>query len=278
MSSKQPFHVLVPLKKQPLRQRPALFLKPQNVYSFLWFVPSFWPLPCFEISLKKAPLMPEMIYQIDTPQTTPHAHLAKRVQKHLKHPYQKPFSPRQLASFEEVNHWITKMNRPIILDSGCGTGQSTFNLAQQFKLHAIVGIDKSSHRLKKNSTPLQPKPNNCFLVQANLEDIWRLILKANWNITHHFMFYPNPWPKPEHLQRRWHGHPVFPDLIRLSPYLEVRTNWKLYLDEFAQAVQIATGIWSEPYMYKSETPISLFEKKYWENNCETYAYKLLMSS
>ena len=78
----------------------------------------------------------------------------------------------------------------------------------------------------------------------------------------HFLLFPNPYPKPAQLNQRWHGSPVFPYLIALGGNLELRTNWQIYTEEFAQALASAAGIASSIESYEPDIPISPFEKKY----------------
>jgi len=75
------------------------------------------------------------------------------------------------------------------------------------------------------------------------------------------MLYPNPWPKSGQLKRRIHGHPAFPLLKRLGGEVEVRSNWKIYIAEFAEAWAALSqpGVVSQ---LKIDAPISLFERKY----------------
>ena len=53
-----------------------------------------------------------------------------------------------------------------------------------------------------------------------------------------YFLYPNPWPKSEHLKRRWHAHPVFSKILKCSKKIILRTDWKIYLDEFKNALEI----------------------------------------
>ncbi|MFW7344351.1 SAM-dependent methyltransferase, partial [Pollutimonas sp. H1-120] len=55
------------------------------------------------------------------------------------------------------------------------------------------------------------------------------------------MLYPNPYPKAGHLKMRWHGHAVLPTLLALGGALELRSNWSIYVEEFALAVAQVTG-------------------------------------
>lgn len=37
------------------------------------------------------------------------------------------------------------------------------------------------------------------------------------------------------LQRRWHGHPIFPVIVAMGGRIEVRASWEGYLHEFRAA-------------------------------------------
>jgi len=148
--------------------------------------------------------------------------------------------------------------RELVLDSGCGTGHSTLVLANRHPSALVIGIDKSVSRLARAPT----LPDNAIVVRADLADFWRLARSASWPISHHYLLYPNPWPKPAHLQRRWHGHPVFPDLLALGGRLELRSNFDLYVREFTLALEIAGVIDSKVVSFVAEQPVSPFERKY----------------
>jgi len=77
----------------------------------------------------------------------------------------------------------------------------------------------------------------------------------------HYILYPNPWPKSKHVQRRWHGAAVFPSIIALGGELEMRSNWRLYLDEFKLALQVA-GRQGEVAQFDPVATITPFERKY----------------
>ncbi len=156
----------------------------------------------------------------------------------------------------------------LILDSGCGTGVSTIKLAEQFPGDLVVGIDQSENRLSKSK-----EKNNVLFFRANLIDIWLLMEKNNWKIDQHYLLYPNPWPKKKHLQRRWHGHPVFPTLIKLGGKLELRSNWKTYVDEFAKAVEIVTGNLNPVEEFTPTEALTPFEEKYQASGQRLYLHK-----
>lgn len=173
---------------------------------------------------------------VATNQTGPHDDLERRVARALAHPLRKPIAEHTCLAFAEAEAWLAARGLPLILDAGCGVGLSTRHLAQRFPRHAVIGIDRSAERLSRDHGPL---PDNALLVRADLVDFWRLTLAAGWQPQRHYLLYPNPYPKAAHLKLRWHGHPVFPTLLALGGRLELRSNWRLYLEEFALAVERA---------------------------------------
>ncbi len=197
---------------------------------------------------------------IDSNQTGPHARLVETVTKHIQHPYRQPLRQHNIEAFDRLQQRMqAHPNQKFILDSCCGTGMSTRIFAERFPEHLVVGIDQSAHRLSKQGTIT---PDNCFFLQANCEDIWRLCVSDNMPFEQHYILYPNPYPKAVHLKRRWHGHPVFPVLAELSESLTLRSNWVTYLEEFA----IAWGLLDARKITTStagkDQPLTLFEKKY----------------
>ena len=188
--------------------------------------------------------------------------LVDLVQKHIHSEYRKPYQTHNLDAFRSLDETINSFNyQSLILDSCCGTAMSSFNLANRNPQSLVVGVDQSIHRLSKEGNE-QSKPDNCILLRANCEDIWRLCLENNIIFEKHYILYPNPWPKSVHLKRRWHGHPVFPALKDLAKETELRSNWKLYLEEFAAAWQQLTTREFAVENLSFEQPLTLFEKKY----------------
>jgi tRNA G46 methylase TrmB len=358
-------------------------------------------------------------YLIRSNQKDIHESLEKIVTKHLNTEFMRPTPEHQIEIFNIIDDIITKEQKPIILDSGCGTGLSTQNLAKQFPNHLVIGIDRSLHRLNKadlkepaefidfyksiratcfallpgllrrslamtaagtlicflcikkelnknlnhqrndsphperspsakewflsyfaiisskitnffffwqlietsynsniskkskNTTPYIFRKDNLILVQANLIDFWNLIYQKNqsyldspnkpnsnksnsnksnsnksnsnkkWNITHHFILYPNPYPKAAQFKQRFHGHPIFPIMLKISPRLEIRTNWEIYIKEAHQSIKICNKDLdnnlkinieniNNDFNNKNSHPISLFEDKYLKNNIKIY--------
>lgn len=187
-----------------------------------------------------------------------HPNLESAVRRHLAHASRKPFSEHTLAAFAQAQAWIGERESPLILDACCGTGESTLNLAQQHPDALVIGIDKSIHRLQKH----HGGSDRYLLLQADLNDFWRLARQAGWRLYKHYLLYPNPYPKSVHYKRRWHASPAFVDIIALGGELTVRSNWPLYIEEFVAALSVA-GIAAQCQVYSSATPMTAFERKYW---------------
>jgi tRNA (guanine-N7-)-methyltransferase len=200
-----------------------------------------------------------------------HKDLESKIKKHLANPFRKPYRPFSGELFHKANEIINDLNLPIILDSGCGTGESSFILSQQNPDALIVGIDKSEKRLEKfiSEDNFYDK-DNLILIRADVVDIWRMIKQSNWNIQKHYLLYPNPWPKKDQLKRRWHGHPVFPEMLSLCNQIELRTNWKIYAEEFKFASELITNKQTLFTTLEVDQFISPFEKKYYESGHELY--------
>jgi tRNA (guanine-N7-)-methyltransferase len=193
-----------------------------------------------------------------------HPQLEKYVRRHLEKTWSQPFHHPSTDAYRHLKiEGVLSGDRAIILDSGCGTGSSTQRLAELFPQHIVIGIDQSHVRLAKSGVRSGFSRNgNCILLRAELSTFWRLLLIDGHTPERHFLFYPNPWPKPGHLKRRWHGHPVFPHLLSLGGEIELRCNWEIYALEFARAVNLATGADVRRETLHPESSISPFEQKY----------------
>lgn len=200
---------------------------------------------------------------VSSAQSGVHDHLAMIVAKHARAEFRKPITSYNREAFEcSIAAWQAAGGAPLILDAGCGVGLSTMHLAAQFPNHFVIGVDQSAHRLSRNVIWDTPVPSNFIRVRADLVDYWRLMLASNVRPIRHYILYPNPWPKIGHLARRWHGHAVFPTIVALGGELECRSNWKIYIDEFAAALSQLSDQIVGCEQYSTVQPITPFEQKY----------------
>ena len=227
---------------------------------------------------------------VTTNQTDIYDKLEEVVRKYASTEYLRPIADHTRIAFAEAEKFIegfygdsgrdevagrtSRATYKVILDSGCGTGESTLNIALAHPGIPVIGIDKSVARLTKNGAGLNKglngaAPQNAFLVRAELLDFWRLALgkvkAGQWHIPYHALYYPNPWPKQSEATRRFHLHPIFPTLLQLGDAIELRTNWEIYAREFAEAARIATPDCSISHeAFDPKRPITAFERKYKE--------------
>lgn len=217
--------------------------------------------------------------QIVSNQTGVHDDLDKKVARHLEHPFRKPIAEHTQAVFDELNEQVQSWQGPLIFDACCGVGESTKNLAAANPDALVVGIDKSANRIGKG---LQSDGTGQYLLaRADLNDLWRLACWANWPVTEQYILYPNPWPKSEHLGRRWHGAPVFPYIVALGGTLTVRSNWHLYVEEFSQALtQMGLSTQMSPYPASGQQPepMTPFERKYWNSGHSSVQLQVKLTS
>lgn len=199
---------------------------------------------------------------ISSAQDGPHRDLEAVVRRHLAHPFRKPVADyNRQALADALAAWRGfSAAAPLILDAGCGVGWSTLNIAAQFPGSFVLGVDQSLDRLERGK-PL-PLPANAALVRADLVDFWRLLAGEGIRLQRHYNLYPNPWPKIGHLARRWHGHAVFPVWRELGGVLECRSNWRVYIEEMALALEWLNGPPVAVEAWAPATPMTPFEKKY----------------
>ena len=222
---------------------------------------------------------------VTTNQTDIYDKLEEVVRKYASTEYLRPIADHTRIAFAEAEKFVEGFYKgsgsEVILDSGCGTGESTLNIALANPGIPVIGIDKSAARLSKAGTA----PQNMFLVRAELLDFWRLALEkvkaGQWHIPYHALYYPNPWPKQSEATRRFHLHPIFPTLLQLGDVIELRTNWEIYAREFAEAARVLRENPGHPRQartgagddntgtiaceaFEPEHPITAFERKYKE--------------
>lgn len=222
--------------------------------------------------------------EVTSNQTGPHDKLLETVEKHRSHAFQRPIHQRSHDTFNALYALLSASERPIILDSCNGTGDSTRYLGKTFPNHWVVGIDKSAVRAQKSGVDtirsgegatvenyLEVVGQQIF-VHGDVIDLWRLLADSDLSIEQHYILYPNPYPKSTQLGNRWHGHAVFPALIAIGGDITLRSNWQLYLEEFALALN-AYDRNSELAKLQIDQPMTAFERKFSASGQALYELK-----
>lgn len=190
-------------------------------------------------------------------QPGPHPRLAERVERHLTRPWRKPDAAHNAPALAALAERLAADRRPRILDSFCGTGDSTRRLARAHPQRLVIGVDKSARRLAAHGAV----EGGYLLLHADCEAVWRALADSGERLDRHYLLYPNPWPKAAQLGRRVHGHPAFPLLLTLGGELELRSNWRLYAEEFGVALHLA-GIRGRVAALPPGPALTPFEAKY----------------
>lgn len=205
-------------------------------------------------------------------QETIHPGLDRLLERHRANEWRQPLHPPSVDAFRRLERLLAGWKGRLILDSGCGTGESTRLIARAHPGCLVIGVDKSASRLARIGAAVSPqRVDNAVWLRADLPTFWRLALAAGWRLHGHYLLYPNPWPKPGALQRRWHAHPVFPALLELGGRLEMRCNWEIYALEFAHAVNRILGTDLKPAPAPRSPVSSPFEVKYRASGHPLYA-------
>jgi tRNA G46 methylase TrmB len=198
---------------------------------------------------------------VHSSQTAPHPRLRDVVLRHLADPYRRVPGDAGRRAFAGMAPQLA--SAPFVLDAGCGTGAGTFALARKHPRRLVLGVDKSAARLAIGQREIDSgrAPANALLLRCGLVDFWQLAASAGLRSEHQYLLYPNPWPKPDQFKRRWHAHPVLPAMLELGGAIELRTNWRVYAEEFAQALRLA-GREVLCETIAPEDPLTPFERKY----------------
>lgn len=210
---------------------------------------------------------------VDSAQTGPHEKLDELVKRYQHSQSKRPVSAHTQQAFDEVMTWLDGWQGPLILDSCCGVGESTARLALANPEAKVIGLDKSEARVAKHMH-YQQQAANYRVQRADVIDFWRLLNQQSIRVTHHCLFYPNPYPKSSQVQKRWHGSAAFADLMALTGNVEVRSNWLIYLLEFAQAAA-HYGVKGDLQQVPEGEDFTPFERKYrasgqicWQLSCQ----------
>lgn len=197
---------------------------------------------------------------ITTNQTGIHEKLDVLVKRYQHAENQRPVGDHTKQAFADMERWLADYSGPLILDSCCGVGESTARLAAMYPDLRVVGLDKSAQRVEKH-TNYAAENDNYRVIRADVNDFWRLLRASDWVVEKHYLLYPNPYPKSAQIQKRWYASAAMADLMALCPNVEVRSNWPLYLMEFAQA-SAHYGLASSLEEITGDDHFTPFERKY----------------
>ena len=113
--------------------------------------------------------------EITTSQVGIHDKLDDLVKKYQASENKRPISDHTQAAFDDVSAWLDGFSGEIILDSCCGVGESTANIARANPDARVIGIDKSALRWKAHNGH-SAQQDNYRSVRADVKrNFWRLV-------------------------------------------------------------------------------------------------------
>jgi tRNA G46 methylase TrmB len=160
-----------------------------------------------------------------------------------------------------------KTKATLHLDIGCGTGSSTYLLAQNHPQDLVVGIERTKEKIRKTS---RHQADNLYFYQADAIS-WCVHYLPYFQLNRFQILYPNPEPKNR--SQRWFRMPFMGHLIEHlgdQGSIHLATNIKSYYQE---AIHYALNWWGLILVDSGQwkkAPRTAFEKKYLERGQTCY--------
>lgn len=165
---------------------------------------------------------------------------------------------------------------PLVLEIGAGTGMHPINFSKSHPEMRMIAIEKTSERFGKFKRQYDKFPQpNLLPVHAHAVSWVAHNLEEN-SVDQIFVLYPNPNPKKQDLNKRWHAMPFFGyliDLLKPNGKIVIRTNEKFYAEEAQCFMSGQWGLFTKSFEFL-DSDVSeyktLFEKKYLERGQTCY--------
>jgi tRNA (guanine-N7-)-methyltransferase len=197
-------------------------------------------------------------------QDSVHRRLTSLIERHRLSAYRRPASSIGAEVCQDVQSELVRTGRELILDFCCGVGESTQQLSLQYPHSFVVGLEKSELRSRAAVKLVAPLDEHSRVYRVNYVDFLQHAVRAGVRCSVQYWLYPNPWPKSEHLSRRWYAHPSFQWIVALGGVLEYRTNWEIGAQECATTFAYLGYPPSiqEELLIELEDTITPFERKF----------------
>lgn len=189
---------------------------------------------------------------------------------------------RPIENEAELRKGILKACKglPMILDAGCGVGESSYHLAIENPDSFILGVDKSESRVLRNNKFKKELPPNLLLLTADMQSVWPLLCKMKKvkevSVEKQYILYPNPWPKMKGLKKRWYANPMLAFILELDSKIEIRSNWRVYLEDFQKVYRELGKGESSLGEFIPQSYLTPFERKYHQSG--QALYRLLLEN
>jgi tRNA (guanine-N7-)-methyltransferase len=153
----------------------------------------------------------------------------KRAYDHLLHRYALAYSPQALdfkVAFSRI--------APMILEIGCGMGETTAAIAQAHPQNDYLGVEVHSPGVGSLLKLIEEKQlANIRIIQHDAVDVVEQMIRPE-SLAGIHVFFPDPWPKKRHHKRRLIQQRFVQLLVsRLAPggYIHLATDWQDYAEQ-----------------------------------------------
>jgi len=125
------------------------------------------------------------------------------------------------------------------LEIGCGVGWHAITMAQRHPDWQILAVERTHEKYRKFSDRLdRHRASGVTLDNLHARNVDFAVLQNLYplqpgSLKRVFILYPNPYPKPKHLNKRWYAMPflqVIVDLMQDGATLNLATNIKDYAE------------------------------------------------
>jgi tRNA (guanine-N7-)-methyltransferase len=123
-------------------------------------------------------------------------------------------------------HEVFGNKNPIVLELGCGKGEYTLALAQQYPEKNFIGIDIKSNRMWRGA--LTAKENgitNAVFIRMLITKITEVFDKGEVNEI--WITFPDPFPKDRHAKHRLTGFrflPLYKQILQPGGFIHFKTD------------------------------------------------------
>jgi len=163
------------------------------------------------------------------------------------------------------------------IEIGAGTGMFALNYGRENPKRCLISIEKTVNKFKKFEKAFNDcSLKNVFPVHDNGIS-WVAHNIEEQSVDRYFFIYPNPNPKKNDLNKRFYAMPFMNRVIetlRPSGQIFFATNEKFYKDEALEFMTKEWGMFLSSFceLKESQSPLSLFEKKYLERGHTVYHF------
>lgn len=154
-------------------------------------------------------------------------------------------------------------SRPLEIDVGCGKGRFLLARAAAHPEVQFIGIDRMLARIRKvDRKVLRAGLTNVKLLRLEAFYSLQFLLPAH-RVQTVYVYFPDPWPKRRHHERRLFGE-AFLDVLwsRLLPggTVQVATDHLDYFAEILRRLQADTRFRQVPHLVRCESEQTDFER------------------